>query len=164
MPPSSVEVPFLPQTPVLAVSRAQFGFPEDQATSQTRPVNSQGVTRGCVVPAVCCSACVRGVFAVDSDAKIRKNSVFGALAPSGGRHKICIQLTKCKVCGLVSGPKKAVEKLAIAPGASDASTLCLSSLASPYRAQPPGRHQIESPKRPPKKSAQGRLPQSDLPQ
>jgi hypothetical protein len=28
----------------------------------------------------------------------------------------------------------------------------------------PGRHQIESPKRGPKKSAQGRLPQSDLPQ
>jgi hypothetical protein len=31
--------------------------------------------------------CVRGVFVVDSDAKRRKNSVFGALAPSGGRHK-----------------------------------------------------------------------------
>ena len=58
MPPSSVEVPFLPQTPVLAVSRAQFGFPEDQATSQTRPVNSQGVPLGGVVPAACYSACV----------------------------------------------------------------------------------------------------------
>ena len=35
-----------------------FGFPEQQATSQTRPVNSQGVPLGGVVPAVCCSACV----------------------------------------------------------------------------------------------------------
>jgi hypothetical protein len=30
--------------------------------------------------------CVRGVFVVDSDAKRRKNSVFGTLAPNGGRH------------------------------------------------------------------------------
>jgi hypothetical protein len=31
--------------------------------------------------------CVRGVFVVDSGATRRKNSVVGALAPSGGRHK-----------------------------------------------------------------------------
>jgi hypothetical protein len=42
----------------LAVSWAHFGFPEQQATSQTRPVNSQGVPLSGVVPAVCCSACV----------------------------------------------------------------------------------------------------------
>ena len=30
--------------------------------------------------------CVRGGFVVDSDAKRRKNSVFGTLAPNGGRH------------------------------------------------------------------------------
>jgi hypothetical protein len=51
-------VPFLLLTSVLAVSWAHFGFPEQQATSQTRPVNSQGVPLGGVVPAVCCSACV----------------------------------------------------------------------------------------------------------
>jgi hypothetical protein len=68
-------VPFLLLTSVLGVSWAHFGFPEQQATSQTRPVNSQGVQ------------CVCGVFVVDSDAKRRKNSVFGTLAPNGGRHK-----------------------------------------------------------------------------
>jgi hypothetical protein len=40
------------------VSWAHFGFPEQQATSQTRPVNSQGVPLSGVVPAVCYSACV----------------------------------------------------------------------------------------------------------
>jgi hypothetical protein len=108
VPPSSVEVPFLPQTPVLAVSRAQFGFPEDQATSQTRPVNSQGVGVGSDTGR--CSAkrallqCVRGVFVVDSDAKTRKNALLGALAPNGGRWPpqiiqwlICIQRVKCQL-------------------------------------------------------------------
>jgi hypothetical protein len=58
MPPSCAQVPFLLLTSVLAVSWAHFGFPEQQATSQTRPVNSQGVPLSGVVPAVCCSACV----------------------------------------------------------------------------------------------------------
>jgi hypothetical protein len=46
------------------------------------------VSLGGVVPSVdqCVLQCVRGVFVVDSDAKRRKNSVFGALAPSGGRR------------------------------------------------------------------------------
>jgi hypothetical protein len=85
VPPSCVQVPFLLPTSVLAVSWAHFGFPEQQATSQTRPVNSQGVPLSGLVPAVCCSAC-GGVFVVDSDAKIRKTSVFGTPAPNGGRH------------------------------------------------------------------------------
>jgi hypothetical protein len=75
-------------TSVLAVSWALFGFPEQQATSQTRPVNSQGVPpteRRSVSSAL---QCVRGLFVVvvDSDAKTRKNSVFGALAPNSGRR------------------------------------------------------------------------------
>ena len=41
VPPRCVQVPFLLQTPVLAVSWAHFGFPEDQATSQTQAANSQ---------------------------------------------------------------------------------------------------------------------------
>ena len=57
VPSSSVEVPFLLPTSVLAVSWAHFGFPEQQATSQTRPVNSQGAPLSGVVPALCCSAC-----------------------------------------------------------------------------------------------------------
>jgi hypothetical protein len=87
VPPSSVEVPFLPQTPVLAVSRAQFGFPEDQATSQTRPVNSQGVPRGGVVPNARCSACVGCLWCIPTQKNAKKNSLLGALAPSGGRLK-----------------------------------------------------------------------------
>jgi hypothetical protein len=56
VPPSCVQVPFLLPTSVLAVSWAHFGFPEQQATYQTRPVNSQGVPLSGVVPSVCCSA------------------------------------------------------------------------------------------------------------
>jgi hypothetical protein len=52
---SCVQVPFLPLTSVLAVSWAHFGFPEQQATSQTPPVNPQGVPLSGVVPAVRCS-------------------------------------------------------------------------------------------------------------
>ena len=74
-----------PQWVCLARTDSHFGFPEQQATYQTRPVNSQGVPLSGVVPAVCCSACGGGVV-VDSDAKRRKNSVFGTLAPNGGRH------------------------------------------------------------------------------
>jgi hypothetical protein len=55
-------VPFLPQTPDLAVSWAHFSFPEQQATSQTQPVNSQGVPLSGVVPAVCSSGGVVGVL------------------------------------------------------------------------------------------------------
>jgi hypothetical protein len=43
---------------VLAVSWAHPGFSEQQATSQTTPANSQGVTLGDVVPTVRCSSCV----------------------------------------------------------------------------------------------------------
>jgi hypothetical protein len=41
-----------------AASWAHPGFSELQATSHTTPANSQGVTLGDVVPAVCCSSCV----------------------------------------------------------------------------------------------------------
>jgi hypothetical protein len=41
VPPRCVQVPFLLQTPVLAVPWAHFSFPEDQATSQTQAANSQ---------------------------------------------------------------------------------------------------------------------------
>jgi hypothetical protein len=81
-------VPFLLLTSVLAVSWAHFGFPEQQATSQTRTVNSQGVPlSGVVCGTSSALQCVRGVFVLDSDAKRRKTSVFGTLAPNGGRHK-----------------------------------------------------------------------------
>jgi hypothetical protein len=73
-------VPFLLLTSALAVSWAHFGFPEQQATSQTRPVNSQGVPLSGVVPAVYHSACVG---CLDFDATRRKNSGFGTPAPSG---------------------------------------------------------------------------------
>jgi hypothetical protein len=83
------------------------------------------------------------VFAVDSDAKIRKNSVFGTLAPNGGRHKqfndrfaICIQLTKCQVCGLVSGRKTTAGKLAAAP----ASNRVTEQQAARSKKQEAGRH------------------------
>ena len=52
------QVPFPPLTSVLAVSWAHSGFSELQANSYTTPANSQGVTLGDVVPAVCCSSCV----------------------------------------------------------------------------------------------------------
>jgi hypothetical protein len=58
VPPSCVQVPFLLLTSVLAVSWTHFGSPEQQVTSQTRPINSQGAPLSGVVPAVCCSACV----------------------------------------------------------------------------------------------------------
>ena len=58
VPPICVQVPFLPHPPDLAVSWAHFSFPEQQETSQTQPVNSQGVPLSGVVPAVCYSACV----------------------------------------------------------------------------------------------------------
>jgi hypothetical protein len=41
VPPSAVEVPFLPLTPVFAVSWAYASFPEQQATPQTSAVGSE---------------------------------------------------------------------------------------------------------------------------
>jgi hypothetical protein len=42
---------------------------------------------GLLRPEALASIGLSGVFVVDSDAKRRKNSVFGTLAPNGGRHK-----------------------------------------------------------------------------
>ena len=42
----------------MAATTSHPGFSEQQATSHTTPANSQGVTLGDVVPAVCCSSCV----------------------------------------------------------------------------------------------------------
>jgi hypothetical protein len=87
VPPSCVQVPFLLPTSVLAVSWAHFGFPEQQATYHLPNAASEltgSTTERCGASIVL--QCVRGVFVVDSDAKRRKNSVFGTLAPNGGRH------------------------------------------------------------------------------
>jgi hypothetical protein len=69
-------VPFPPLTSVLAVSWAHPGFSEQQATSQTTPANSQGVTLGDVVPAVCC------VFGVIPNAKTQRFGIWGAAPPA----------------------------------------------------------------------------------
>jgi hypothetical protein len=86
VPPSCVKVAFLLLTSVLAVRvlgpfrlpRAAGDFPnaDSELTGST--------TERCGASSVL--QCVRGVFVVDSDAIRRKNSVFGTLAPSGGRH------------------------------------------------------------------------------
>jgi hypothetical protein len=49
-------VPFLPSTSVLAVSWAHPGSPEQRATSQTPPVNSQGGPMSDCACAASCSA------------------------------------------------------------------------------------------------------------
>jgi hypothetical protein len=81
-------VPFLLLTSVLAVSWAHFGFPEHRAAGDFPNAASEltgSTTERCGASSVL--QCVHGVFVVDSDAKRRKNSVFGTLAPNGGRHK-----------------------------------------------------------------------------
>jgi hypothetical protein len=108
-------VPFLLLllTSVLAVSWAHFGFPEQQATSQTRPVNSQGVPLSGVVPAVCCSACVGCLWWIPTqkDAKTQFLAPWHpAVAATNNSMTDLYQLTKFQVCGQVSGPKNAVEK------------------------------------------------------
>jgi hypothetical protein len=82
-----------------------------------------------VVPAVRFSACVGCLWWIPTqkDAKLSfghpgthhpavaaTNDVIAAINGYNG-WPVCIQLTKCQVCGLVAGPKKSVEKLAAAP-------------------------------------------------
>jgi hypothetical protein len=70
--------------------RAAGDFPhaELQATSHTTPANSQEVTLGDVVPAVCCSSCVvwRLGFGAIPNAKTQRFGIWGVLVGSSQHH------------------------------------------------------------------------------
>jgi hypothetical protein len=87
VPPSCVQVPFL----AVPADDLRFGGvlgPFRLPRAADDPPNAASELTGSATGRCGASSalqCVRGVFAVDSDAKRRRHSVSGALAPSGGR-------------------------------------------------------------------------------
>jgi hypothetical protein len=118
-------VPHLLPTSVLAVSWAHFGFPEQQATSHTRPVNSQGAPLSGVVPALCCSACVGCLWWIPT----QKDAKTQFLAPwhptvAATNNLMTVLYFSSEMSGLWPGPRsqKIRWKLAAAPAVRGAHT------------------------------------------